>query len=404
MCNITVALSSSKEPKNSSDEMAKAGDYTRINKIAKNSDDEREYAVHSTRPSIEKKSFIDSLEPTPQFIFLTVFMFVFFGLHNVLQEAMVKIPDFKFGVMLGYMEVLGVTIFSFIERTFVAKESGHKAPLKAYPLLTLCLLSSSALSNMSLNYINFPTKVVFRSCKLVPTMIIATIINKRVFSSLEYFCGFAVCAGLVFFAAADWKLTPSFNPFGLILVSISVIADSILPNAQEKLFVNGSSRLEVTFYSNFFTLVAMTVTTLMSGDLIGLLKLATSDASLTLYMVVYTMVAYVAISFFMQIVKRFGAVTGVLVATARKGMTLIISFLIFPKAFSWFYVFGATLVLGGLLSSSLIKLSKKTSKTAGVEIMQVNASKESSSEMESLLVDSNTTLMTDEKKDEEMGR
>jgi len=235
-------------------------------------------------------------------------------------------------------------------------------------------------------------------------MLIATIINKRVFSSLEYVCGFAVCAGLVFFAAADWKLTPTFNPFGLVLVSISVIADSILPNAQEKLFVNGSSRLEVTFYSNFFTLIAMTCTTLMSGDLIGIVTLAASDPSLTLYMVVYTMVAYVAISFFMQIVKRFGAVTGVLCATARKGMTLILSFLLFPKIFSWYYVFGATLVLGGLLSSSLIKLNKRAGKTAGVEIMQAAASQESSHEVESLIVGSNTALTSVKTKDEEMGR
>jgi adenosine 3'-phospho 5'-phosphosulfate transporter B3 len=40
-------------------------------------------------------------------------------------------------------------------------------------------------------------------------------------------------------------------------------------------------------------------------------------------------------------------------------MTLILSFLLFPKPFSWFYVFGATLVLGGLMASSLFKIKKK---------------------------------------------
>lgn len=207
-------------------------------------------------------------------------------------------------------------------------------------------------------------------------MLVATIVNKRKFSSLEYLCAFSVCVGLVMFAAADWKLTPTFNPFGLLLVILSVIADSILPNAQEKLFSSGCTRLEVTFYSNLFTLVAMTFTTFMSGDLLGILRLAMSDTTLATYMCVYTFVAYVAVSSFMLIVKRYGAVTGVLTATARKGMTLILSFLIFPKAFSWYYVFGALLVLGGLLASSLLKISKKSTKHDTQQQVMIEVSRE----------------------------
>lgn len=98
-----------------------------------------------------------------------------------------------------------VTFCSSFERSCIRKETGRKAPLKAYPLLTLCLLSSSALSTLSLNYINFPTKVVFRSCKLLPTMLFSTCINKRKYSSLEYVSAVLVCAGLVLFTSADWR-------------------------------------------------------------------------------------------------------------------------------------------------------------------------------------------------------
>lgn len=235
------------------------------------------------------------------------------------------------------------------------------APLSAYPLLTFCLLSSSALSNLALNFINFPTKVVFRSCKLIPTMLVASLVNKKVFTLKEYLCALAVCAGLVLFAAADWRYTPSFHPIGLILVGLSVCADAILPNAQERLFKLGSSRLEVTFYTNLLTLAAMTITTYISGDLVGLYKFASlkENRSLQIYMILYTCVAYFAVSMHMSVVKRFGGVAAVVLATARKGMTLVLSFLLFPKAFSWFYVWGALLVLGGLLASSLFKIQAK---------------------------------------------
>jgi adenosine 3'-phospho 5'-phosphosulfate transporter B3 len=242
----------------------------------------------------------------------------------------------------------------------VAQETERVAPISAYPLLTSCLLASSALSNMSLNYINFPTKVVFRSCKLIPTMVVASVVHKKVFTSVEYFCALAVCAGLIFFAAADWQLTPSFHPIGLAFVSLSVCADAILPNAQERLFRLGSSRLEVIFYTNIFTLIAMTVTTLLSGDLLGLIDFAKGNRKLLGYMVVYTFIAYIAISLHMNVVKRFGGVAAVVLATGRKGMTLVLSFILFPKSFSWFYVMGALLVLGGLMVSSLAKIYSKS--------------------------------------------
>ena len=256
-----------------------------------------------------------------------------------------------------------VAVCSFVERTYIAKERGRVAPLSAYPLLTFCLMSSSALSNLALNFINFPTKVVFRSCKLIPTMAVASVIHRKVFTLKEYCCALAICAGLVMFAAADWQLSPSFHPVGLTLVSLSVCADAILPNAQERLFRLGSSRLEVTFFTNIFTLMVMTFTTLLSGDLIGIIQFARKTPRLQLYMVVYTFIAYIAISVHMTVVKRFGGVTAVLVATVRKAMTLVLSFIIFPKKFSWFYVLGAGLVLGGLTVSSLAKMDERRQQT-----------------------------------------
>jgi len=332
----------------------------------------------------------DKLPPWMHFTIISMAVFVFFGIHNVLQEAMMKVPGFQNAVMLGYFEVLGVTICSYIERVCFRKETGRIAPLKDYTFLTICLLSSSGPSNMSLSYINFPTKVVFRSCKLIPTMVLATLINKHVFSSVEYVCAIAMCVGLVLFASADWKLTPTFNPIGLVLVSLSVLADAVLPNAQERLFKHGSSRLEVTLYSNIFTLIAMTCTTLASGDLVGVILHAIRDRQLAFYICIYIPVAYMAISAFMTIVKRYGAVTGVLIGMARKAMTLYLSFLLFPKAFSWYYVFGSVLVLGSLL---VISLYKQKHLLGGV----VKSLEKKSSEIELGMMSSNPNL--DEDKD-----
>jgi hypothetical protein len=89
----------------------------------------------------------------------------FFGLHNYMQELIMSLPGFKIGVFLGYLEVLGVTICSYVERV-VSGETVRKSPWSVYLVISMCLLISSAASNIALGYINYPTKVVFRSCKV----------------------------------------------------------------------------------------------------------------------------------------------------------------------------------------------------------------------------------------------
>lgn len=74
-------------------------------------------------------------------------------------------------------------------------------------------------------------------------MMIAGFVNKKKFSVAEYAAALAVCLGLVLFAFADITVSPRFSPWGILLVSLSVVADAVIPNLQEKLFKEGSSRL-----------------------------------------------------------------------------------------------------------------------------------------------------------------
>jgi adenosine 3'-phospho 5'-phosphosulfate transporter B3 len=159
---------------------------------------------------------------------------------------------------------------------------------------------------------------------------------------------------------ADYSLDPlKFDVTGLALVSGSVVADAILPNAQERLFRQGSSRLEVTVFSNLFTFLAMGFITLSNGTLFKFAKVMAQDHTIALYFGLYTVLSYISISCYMTLVKRFGGVTAVLLTTARKAMTLVLSFLLFPKGFSWLYVHGSLLVLGACMVASIFKKLEK---------------------------------------------
>jgi len=72
---------------------------------------------------------------------------------------------------------------------------------------------------------------------------------------------------MIMFAAADFTTYPNFHSYGITLVSISVVADAFLPNVQESVFEHGSSRAEVTFFTNAGCFVIMTILLGSSGDL-----------------------------------------------------------------------------------------------------------------------------------------
>ena len=109
--------------------------------------------------------------------------------------------------------MLGVAVCSFFERRYLG-DMNRKAPWSAYVGLCLCLLVSSATSNIALAYINYPTKVVFRSCKLVPTMLIASGYNHKKVQWFEFMFGGLISLGMILFAFADFQVYPNYNFIG----------------------------------------------------------------------------------------------------------------------------------------------------------------------------------------------
>ncbi len=136
---------------------------------------------------------------------------------------------------------------------------------------------------------------------------------------------------------------------------ISVVADAFLPNFQERVFDQGSSRIEVTFFTNILCLAAMTGAFTFTGDLPAAFSYAFANPHALFLMVLYTFLAYIAITFHMALVKEFGGIVTVLVGNSRKAMTIVLSFLLFPKPMSVLYVGGGVLVFGSLIGNAFMK-------------------------------------------------
>ena len=186
-------------------------------------------------------------------------------------------------------------------------------------------------------------------------MVIALLLNNKKVHYFEFGFGSLISVGMILFAVADFQVYPQFDFIGIILVCISVVADAFLPNFQERVFDHGSSRIEVTFFTNILTLTAMTIAFTLTGDLPKAFQYAFSNPHALYLMTIYTFLAYIAITFHMALVKEFGGIVTVLVGNTRKAITIVLSFILFPKPLSIYYAIGGVLVFGSLIGNAFMK-------------------------------------------------
>ena len=98
------------------------------------------------------------------------FLNFFFQLYGVVMEKIFRIPGLK-------KEGLYLTLVQFIFYTTFAKvdlyRQGHSRQIsfKTYLILAGATMTTMGLSNASLGYLNYPTQVVFKCCKLIPVLI-----------------------------------------------------------------------------------------------------------------------------------------------------------------------------------------------------------------------------------------
>ena len=169
-----------------------------------------------------------------ELLLLSAGLFIFFGFHNYLQERIMAMPGWKYGSMLGLLEALGLALCTGAERACCADKGSTKrrAPWRAFLAIAAVVALSAMLSNSALDYINYPVKVVFRSAKVIPTMLVGVLLRGRAYAGGEYGAALLLTLGLIAFGFADFSVSPRWSPFGLLLVALSVCADAFTPNLQ----------------------------------------------------------------------------------------------------------------------------------------------------------------------------
>ncbi|OON17923.1 UAA transporter family protein, partial [Opisthorchis viverrini] len=330
--------------------------------------DIKEHSHHSSRPEVDVLICgfnLSKLSRNQQFAVSVFGIFVAYLFYGALQESIFRNNDIQpHSTFLTLFQFFIYAILSYSELWFqeislkryrvvgdiVPSRSFSRGLFRLYFLLALLTVGTIAFSNASITYLNYPTQVIFKSCKMIPVLIGGVLLQRKSYSALEVTAVLVMTVGLISFTLVDVSVQPSFTFFGLVLVSLALCCDGALGNYQELVMRKlRCCNTELLFYSYTIGFVVLLCGILLSGQFLPSVRyFIEHPVKIFGHGVIFSICGYFGLHFVLCLVQSHGALTAVTVTTFRKAVTMILSFILFDKPFAMGYVWSALLVVFGL--------------------------------------------------------
>ncbi|KAM4094539.1 hypothetical protein ACB094_06G203000 [Castanea mollissima] len=243
-------------------------------------------------------------------------------------------------------------------------------PWKTYVKLSAVLMGSHGLTKGSLAYLNYPAQLMFKSTKVLPVMIMGAFIPglRRKYPPHEYISAVLLVVGLILFTLADAQTSPNFSVIGVIMVSGALIMDSFLGNLQEAIFTMNpeTTQTEMLFCSTVVGLPLLIPPMLVTGELFKAWVSCWEHPYVYGVLVFEAMATFIGQVSVLSLIALFGAATTAMITTARKAVTLLLSYLIFTKPLTEQHGTGLLLIAMGI-TLKLLPENKHTNSSASAK-------------------------------------
>jgi len=269
---------------------------------------------------------------------------------STMQEQVFRIPGFKFGGWMTVITYVTYVLCASFER-FLIGDQKLRSTYKHYASVSLVALAGLYLTNMSLNYLDYATRVIFKSSKVIPTMLAGVVILRRQYSWQQYCAGVLLVAGISLFTLGDKDMSPKFSTIGVGLISIALICDGATGNMEEKLFFRKQdpcTEAEVILYTSLFALMGGLIVVVATGELLPAASHSFNYIETVPYICLSSCLGYMSVSFILNLIKFFDATTAEIVKSLRKVLQVVMSFIVYSKPVNEKILAGGFLVAAAL--------------------------------------------------------
>ncbi|EOA16941.1 hypothetical protein CARUB_v10005164mg [Capsella rubella] len=285
-----------------------------------------------------------------QFLICTSGFFFGYLVNGVCEEYVYNRLQFSFGWYFTFIQGF-VYLFLIYLQGFTTKHIVN--PMRTYVKLSAVLMGSHGLTKGSLAYLNYPAQIMFKSTKVLPVMIMGAFIPglRRKYPVHEYISAFLLVLGLILFTLADAHMSPNFSMIGIMMISGALVMDAFLGNLQEAIFTMNpeTTQMEMLFCSTVVGLPFLFVPMVLTGEVFRAWAACAQHPYVYGVLVFEAMATFIGQVSVLSLIALFGAATTALITTARKGVTLLLSYLIFTKPLTEQHGSGLLLIAMGIV-------------------------------------------------------
>ncbi|KAG9333438.1 hypothetical protein JZ751_011598 [Albula glossodonta] len=280
-----------------------------------------------------------------RFIFCFLGVFVCYFYYGILQETITRgkygegeqREKFRYATTLVFIQcIINAAFAKLLIHFFEGPRSDHTRSW-LYGVCSLSYLGAMVSSNSALQYVNYPTQVLGKSCKPIPVMILGVTILRKKYPMAKYLCVLLIVSGVALFLYKPNKGAATTEEhlfgFGEMLLLLSLTLDGLTGVAQDHMrsrYQTGPNHMMLNI--NLWSTLVLGIGILWTGE-----------------------------TFIFMTVVYFGPLTCSIVTTTRKFFTILGSVLLFGNVITPMQWFGTILVFLGLgLDAKFGKAPKKT--------------------------------------------
>lgn len=276
----------------------------------------------------------------------------FFGylINGICEEYVYNRLQFSYGWYFTFIQSFVYLALMYLQG-FSTKQMVN--PWKTYVKLSAVLMGSSGLTKGSLAWLNYPAQIMFKSTKVLPVMIMGAFIPglRRKYPPHEYVSAVLLVVGLILFTLADASTSPNFSVLGVVMVSGALVLDSLMGNLQEAIFTTNpeTTQMEMLFCSTVVGLPFLVPPMVLTGELFTAWNSCSQHPYVYAVLVFEAMATFVGQVSVLSLIAIFGAATTAMITTARKAVTLLLSYMIFTKPLTEQHGTGLLLIGMGII-------------------------------------------------------
>lgn len=262
----------------------------------------------------------------------------------------------------------------------------HGTLTSAAPLLsfTPCALSNTLSSwgqYQALSYVGFSLQTIFKSMKIIPVMLMGTLLKGTRYSAMEYVEAVAITIGVITFSMSRSNFVndgATNEVVGFLLLILYVGADSFTSQWQSRIYQNYGKidHFQMMFGVNVSAIVITILALVLSGELLVVIEFLRYNPNALYYNIVTAITSTTGQFSIFYTIKRFGPIVFTVIMTTRQMLSIVISNYVFNHSMPLQSYIGAIIVFSVVGWSIYRKVQEKKAKdaTARMQRQQLSVS------------------------------